>query len=119
MKLWYLATPYSKYPLGLDEAFDMACRQTALLVQHRIPVFCPIAHTHPVAKISGMDPHDHTIWLPCDEPLMHACTGLIMVKAISWELSYGMNEERKTFEKAGKPVVWMTPGEIPQELLDA
>ena len=27
MTFWYLATPYSKYPHGIEEAFKEACRQ--------------------------------------------------------------------------------------------
>jgi hypothetical protein len=116
MTFFYLATPYSKYPGGLQAAFDMACEQTALLVNAGVPVFCPIAHTHPVAMIAGMDPLDHTIWLPCDRPMMDAASGIIMVKAESWEESYGMKVELEAFVAAGKRVVWMKPGEVPAEL---
>jgi hypothetical protein len=35
---WYLATPYSKYPGGLTEAFVAACRLTAKLIKNHIPV---------------------------------------------------------------------------------
>jgi hypothetical protein len=115
--LWYLATPYSKFPGGLEAAFDLACRQSAILIQARVPVFSPIAHTHPIAIIANMDPLDHTIWLPCDAPLMNAATGIIMLRAESWEQSYGMRVERETFEAAGKPVVWMDPDTVPPELL--
>lgn len=117
MTFFYLATPYSKYPGGLQAAFDMACEQTALLVKAGIPVFSPIAHTHPVAMIAGMDPLDHTIWLPCDQPMMDAASGIIMVRAESWEKSYGMKVELETFTAAGKRVVWMDPGVVPEELL--
>ncbi|GAC1583199.1 MAG: hypothetical protein NVS3B5_17710 [Sphingomicrobium sp.] len=113
---WYLATPYSKYPLGIEAAFEEACRQTALLVRAKVPVFSPIAHTHPIAAVGRMDPLDHTIWLPCDRPMMDAARGLIMCKMASWEQSYGMRVERETFEAAGKPVIWMEPDILPPEL---
>lgn len=115
--LWYLATPYSKYPGGIEQAFVLACTETARLVKAKVPVFSPIVHTHPVAALGGMDPLDHTIWLPCDEPMMNACSGIILLRAESWGLSYGMKVERETFEAAGKPVVFMDPGLVPPELL--
>ena len=116
MTLFYLATPYSKYPHGLDAAFRLACEQSGLLIRAGIPVFSPIAHTHPVAMACGMDPLDHKIWLPADAPMMAAATGLIMLRAESWELSYGMSKEREEFEAAGKLIVWMDPGKVPAEL---
>ena len=116
MSFWYLATPYSKYPGGIEEAFRLACRATADLIRAGIRAYSPIAHTHPVAIHGGIDPYDHRIWLTADEPFMHAACGLIVLKAESWELSYGISEESKAFEKAGKPIVYMEPGVIPVEL---
>ena len=116
MTLWYLATPYSKYPGGIEAAYQIALRQTGLLIRAGVPVFSPIAHTHPIAIACGIDPFDHTIWLPADEPMMAAATGLIMLRAESWEQSYGMGEELKAFQAAGKPVVWMDPDVLPPGL---
>ena len=68
MSYYYLATPYSKYPGGPEAAFQMACRQAAILIKAKIPVYCPIAHTHPIAVQNDMDPFDHGIWLPAGVP---------------------------------------------------
>jgi len=32
---WYLASPYSKYPQGLVEAFEEVCRAAAWLIKHK------------------------------------------------------------------------------------
>lgn len=117
MSYWYVGTPYSKYPGGLRAAFQAACEQTAILIRARIPVFCPIAHTHPVAVAGGLDPFDHSVWMPVDQPLMDMARGMIFIKLPSWEISYGMRIERETFEASGKPVIEMEPGVIPDELL--
>jgi hypothetical protein len=114
---WYLATPYSKYPEGLEAAFALACGQAALFARAAVPVYSPIAHTHPIAAIGEIDPYDHKIWLPFDEPMMHAAHGLIVLMADSWQQSYGMKVEIEQFKAAGKPVIYMTPGEIPRELI--
>lgn len=104
---WYLASPYSKFPRGLEAAFQEACKAAAELIRMGVRVYSPIAHSHPVAILGEIDPLDHKIWLPADEPLMRAASGLIVLKMDSWEISYGISEETKVFVAAGKPVVYM------------
>lgn len=110
MSFWYLATPYSKYPGGIDEAWKMACRVTAELIRARIKVYSPIAHTHPVAIYGELDPLDHNIWLPADQPMMDAAKGLLIYRAPSWEISKGIAAEIAEFTRAGKPVKYLDPG---------
>lgn len=116
MSFYYLATPYSKYPGGIDEAYKLACRATALLILAKVPVYSPIAHTHGVAIHGVIDPLDHSVWLPADEPLMHAAKGLIVLRADGWSQSYGVGEEIKAFIAAGKPIHFMDPGVVPDNL---
>jgi Domain of unknown function (DUF1937) len=116
MSYLYLATPYSKYPGGINAAYELASREQALLVWAGVPVFCPIAHTHGAAIHGDLDPKDHGIWLKADAPFMDGAAGLIMLKAETWQDSYGMRKEQEAFRDAGKPVFWMTPGRIPDEL---
>lgn len=116
MSFFYVATPYSKYPLGLEVAFRDACRETALLIAAKIPAFSPIAHSHPIAKYSGMDALDHSIWLPADKPMMDAACGIVVVMMDGWGDSVGIEHEVAAFAKAGKPVVFMEPGKVPDEL---
>jgi Domain of unknown function (DUF1937) len=111
---YYLATPYSKYPDGLDAAFVMAAENRDLLAGYGIRCFSPIVFCHRTAYELRLDPHDHSIWLPVCAPIMERAKGLIMLRAPSWEISYGMNEELKLFRAAGKPVLWMDPGIIPE-----
>ena len=113
MKYWYLASPYSKYKDGLERAFIVVCNNAGLLIAAGVPVYSPIAHTHSIAVHAGMDPFDHKIWLPADEPMMHAAHGLIVLKMQGWEESYGIGEELKIFTAAGKPIIYMEPGVIP------
>jgi hypothetical protein len=104
---WYLATPYSKHPDGKDSAFEQAAATAAFFINLGIPIFCPISHTHPIAVKGQMDQDDHDIWLPADQPFIDAASGLIVVMMPSWEYSYGIDEEIKEFEAAGKPVLYM------------
>lgn len=118
MTFWYIATPYSKFPGGITAAFEGAAREAAALVKAGVPVYSPIAHTHPVALYGDIDPLDHDIWLPADAPFMEAAKGLIVCQMEGWEHSYGIGEEIKAFEAAGKPIVYMTPGVVPAEVLN-
>lgn len=113
MTYWYLATPYKRYPGGPHAAFEEACRQAGVLVKARIPVFCPIVHTHLIAAVAGLDPFDITIWLPLDKPLIDAACGLIVCKMDTWNISDGIREEINHFITAKKPVVFMEPGILP------
>lgn len=104
---FYLATPYSKYPGGLHRASVDACRAAAMLMKQGIPVFLPIAHSHPIAAHGGLDPLDHSLWLPLDEPMMRAASALIIVKMNGWHESFGIGEEQRAFHQAGKPIYFM------------
>lgn len=114
---WYLATPYSKHPGGIEEAFRAASREAALYVRAGIPVVSPIAHTHPIAAHGGLDFYDHSIWMPMDEPLMAAAVGLIVVRMPTWEQSKGIQMEIAAFRTAGKPIVFTEPGYVPVGLI--
>lgn len=113
---WYLASPYKRFPDGLERAFRVAVQARGLLVKRGISCFSPIVHSHQVAEDCGIDPIDHAIWLPVEAPIMRAAKGLILLRALSWEESFGMEEERKAFIAEGKPVVFMDPGIVPDGL---
>lgn len=115
MTLWYVGTPYSKFPAGLDAAFEMACEQTALLAEHEIPVYSPIAHSHPIAKYCKVSPTDHDFWVKFDAPMVALATGLIVIMADGWRQSRGLGHEIDAFIAARQPVVWMKPGVLPEE----
>ena len=116
MNLFYLASPYSKYPAGRERAFIEACFNAGLLIGAGVPVYSPIAHSHPIARYSGLDPLDHAIWMPADEPMMRASQGLIVLKLESWEKSYGIGVEIATFQLAERPIFYMEPGFVPDKL---
>lgn len=105
---WYLATPYSKYEGGLRAAFVDASAIAARFIEASIPVFCPIAHSHPIAMHGMLNALDHGIWLPADAPLMHHAHGLIVCDLPGWEDSYGIKAEIEAFRLASKPIHFLT-----------
>ena len=92
----------------VDHGFDLN-----YLVRAGIPVFSPIAHSHGIAFAGNIDAANHAIWLPADAPFMAAARGLIVCRMDGWQESFGIAEEIRVFLAAGKPVVWMNPGEVP------
>ncbi len=113
---WYLASPYSKYPLGLTAAHYHVCQEAGRLIKAGVSVYSPIAHSDPIAMASGIDPYDHDIWLPADKPIADAAGGLIVLKLEGWSQSFGIAQEIEWFAGEGKPIIYMTPGEMPTEL---
>src|SRR5581483_5926388 len=103
--LIYLATPYSKYPDGIDRAWLDACKLTARMLRAGAKVYSPIAHTHPVAIHGEIDPLDHKIWLPFDEAMMAAAAALVVAKMTGWESSQGIAHEIRFFAQARKPAL--------------
>lgn len=108
-RLCYLATPYTKYHLGLDAAFVHAAEITAKLIRKGVRVYSPIAHTHPAAIHGGIDPLDHAIWLPFDEAMMDAADCLIVARMKGWDESFGVKHEIEFFRRDRKPVVHIDP----------
>lgn len=116
MSYWYLGSPYSRYPEGLDAAHKAVCENAALLIKAGVPVFSPIAHSHAIAMAGRMDPLDHSVWLPADQPMMDAAKGLIVLKLAGWSRSYGLAHEITAFADAKKPIIYMVDGILPREL---
>lgn len=107
--LLYVGTPYTKYPGGIERAFVDACKLTGRLLTNGLNVYSPIAHTHPVAIHAGIDPLDHTIWLPFDQSMMDVSDAMIVAMMEGWETSYGVKHEIETFQRAGKLVFYLDP----------
>lgn len=109
---WYLATPYSKYPLGRDAAFRDASRYAGRLLIAGVNVFSPIAHSHPISKYTPIDPLAHDIWLPADWPLLSGAHGVLVLMLPSWDTSYGIKQEIEYATENNKPVIYVNPEQL-------
>lgn len=114
MSFWYLASPYSKYPFGRGRACQDVCVAAGHLIACGIPVFCPIAHSHPIAEHGGIDPVDCDLWLGLDEKFMEAASGLIVFEMTGWRESEGVQREIEYFTNAGKPIYYMSEIKVPE-----
>lgn len=112
-RLWYMASPYSKYRPGIEAAFVEASKQAAFLKNNGIDVFAPIPHSHPIAIHGGLDAYDYDLMLSWDKKFIDRCDGLIICMMDGYDISHGVKWEKEQFEKQGKPVYYMTPNEVP------
>lgn len=103
----YLATPYSRYPRGFEAAFADACALCGELLRRGLYTYSPIAHTHPIALYAGLDPLDHSIWLPFDRVRMDKSDAILVAKMDGWDDSFGVAYEVDVFNAAGKPVYYL------------
>lgn len=108
-RLCYLATPYTKYPDGLQLAFRRASMIAAELLKRGVRIYSPIAHCHPLSEYGGLNAKDHSIWIPFDESMMDAADCLIVAHMEGWSESYGVKHEIEWFEREGKPIFDLDP----------
>jgi nucleoside 2-deoxyribosyltransferase len=106
--LWYLASPYSKFEKGHEEAFKEAAKAAATLLKRGLRVFSPIAHSHPIAVYGDIDKVDHDFWLRLDIAILDECDGLLVVMMPGWKESLGVQAEISHAEKTGKPVSYLS-----------
>jgi hypothetical protein len=106
---WYLGSEYTLFDGGIEMAARLACRAAGFLMSKGIAIFSPIAHSHPIAAVAGLNPLDHALWMSIDRPIMEAAEGLIVVRSPGWKLSRGLAEEIAFFRDNGAPVYGYDP----------
>jgi hypothetical protein len=100
--LWYLGSPYSKYPGGLEEAFRLVCIKASKLMLEGYAIFCPIAHSHPIET-----PSTHDFWLGQDVAFLAVSEGMFVYQMPGWEESFGLNWEIQYMEGLGKEIRYL------------
>jgi hypothetical protein len=105
-RYWYLASPYTRQR-NRESAFRAACLASAWLLERRVRVFSPIAHSHAIAGATDLDPLNQQFWMAAMRPLMTAACGLILLPLRGWRRSEGIGQELVIFRRAIKPAVRM------------
>ncbi|MBI2191984.1 MAG: DUF1937 family protein [Planctomycetes bacterium] len=106
----YLASPYSHPDPSVREArFQAACSQAAEMLRCGIPVFSPIAHTHPIAAY-GL-PLEWASWEKYDRVFLEMCSEVWILMLDGWRESKGVQAEMELARELGKPVVLVEPGD--------
>ena len=119
MSYWYMASVYTSYPEGKEQAFVEACKQvTRLQTNNPGEVFySPIVHCHAMRKYGGFDNFDWEGFIrPIDFAFLKKAKAMIVIMMPEWQTSVGINDELKYARKLGKPILYVEPGtkEIPR-----
>lgn len=114
---WYLCTPYTVFPGGLDAAHDAALELSARLLRAGVPVLSPIAHSHLISVRHDL-PNTHDFWVEfVDRPLVKAAYGVIVAEMLGWERSRGIAQELAWAEEWGKPRRLLDPQTLRVEVM--
>jgi len=109
----YLASPYTHPDPAVREArFRAACRQAAEMLRCGIPVFSPIAYTHPIAA-HGLPP-EWDFWADYDRAFLEMCSDVWVLMLDGWRESKGVRAEIEIAVGLGKPVMYVEPDEMPK-----
>lgn len=81
------------------------CSKAAELMEAGEVIFCPIAHSHPIAAVMkdgrAIDP---SFWQRQDSPYIHACDELIVYMMPGWQESSGVTHEIAVARDRGIPI---------------
>lgn len=107
---WYLASPFSNYPDGHEQAWLDVCRVRGELLNHGIFSYSPIAESWGAVKQMKL-PTDHVWWRGDNLSKMIPAVGCIVVKLLSWDVSAGVDDEIKWFKqnRGNDSIVWLDP----------
>jgi hypothetical protein len=110
--LIYLASPYNHADEEVRERrFHEVCYFASVLMRGGVKLFCPIAHTHPIAEAGGL-PKGWDYWGEYDKLMLAACSGLWIAPIDGWQESVGVAGEVEIAKARGLPIryVMLHPG---------
>jgi len=110
--LIFLSTPYSRYSTGIQIAFEDACKLAGRLIVNGLTLYCPIAHSHPIAFYGQINPLDTKFWMRQNEPHIKAANALLVGELPDWKNSAGVRSEMDAFALAGKPIYYVNPNSL-------
>lgn len=107
-ELVYLASPYSKFPGGREQAYLLVCKKAWELMNEGYNVFCPIAHSHAIEITGGNGVvKDGDWWLKQDFAVLRECRSLFVYKMPGWDESYGVGKEIELAKWEGIPIRYL------------
>jgi hypothetical protein len=106
---YYLATPYTKYTSGLDDAAWDASKVASRVMKRGVAVFCPVSHCHQIALAGRISLVDAEFWMRMQKPIMEIATGILVAGLDGWRDSAGIEKELEWFRRAGRVRFLMDP----------
>jgi len=115
----YLATPYSHPSAEIREMrWRISCEVAAWAMRQGHTVFCPIAHSHPIAAYLPEDLLlSHSFWMNQDLPLLAKADTVWVYPCDAADVSRGVAREIKEAKRLGIPIRLISHDEVGQ-LLD-
>lgn len=119
MSFIYLASPYSKYKDGQEAANRLVCKYAGDIIKAKLPVFCPISHSHAISVNTDLAAMDHSVWMPLDFAFTEAAFAMVVCMMDGWDESFGVRKEIEFMKAHNKPIYyWGKPeGGLPSKLL--
>jgi len=109
MKKIYLASPYShRNPNIREQRFKEVCKIAAELINEGNAVFCPIAHSHPIA-IYGSLPIGSDYWEKLNRLWIDWCDEMVIANLPYWPQSRGIEKEKRYAKSIGKKIFLTQP----------
>lgn len=105
---WYLASPFTKYPLGHEQAWLDVSRIKGELLLQNIYTYSPVCETWGTFKVCNLPP-DHKFWHGDNMTKILPALGIIVCKLQGYDESDGIADEVADFRSFGKPIVWLDP----------
>lgn len=118
MSYAYLASPYTNPDdptdrLYCEQRYAEACYVSARLMERGEVVFCPIAHSHPIAHYLPPGLRcSHQFWLKQDFAMLEHASKLIVLQLRQWHRSYGVGCEIEFAKERGIPISYLIPSEM-------
>lgn len=111
MSYSYLASPYTHPQVNVElERYNAAERATVWLLQHKIWVYSPIVHCHPLALKYKL-PTDYTFWCDYNQSMIRSARDLKVLALDGWVNSRGVRDEIDFAVQLGLQVFFMEPHE--------
>lgn len=107
--LIYLASPYTLYHKGREDAWIEVCRLAGQLMNMGLSIYSPIAHSHPIATYGDLDHTDEEFWMCRNQHFIAKSDAILIAEMEGWDESVGMADEIKRFQLLGKPRFHVNP----------
>lgn len=105
----YFASPYSHEDPEVEaQRFKAVAWEAARLINEGTLVFCPITHSHPIAKY-GRVLGGWSTWKKQDTALLESCTSLMVLMLDGWAISEGIAAELEYAEAFGLEILYRHP----------
>lgn len=110
-RLSYLASPYTHADAEIRRRrYEAACQKAAELMLAGKTIFCPIAHSHPIAEqMPEGKAIDGEFWKRQDQPYIEMCDELIVLMLPGWAKSSGIAHEVMVATERRIPIRYIEP----------